>query len=219
MTSRRELVTLALVLGMLGAAPGAVSATTMVYASVEDLTEASTWVVDARVVDARVFEGEHGRTTTHWTLRVVEVVHGAPVEELVVEQWAGELDGIVSHIPGDVRITLGERAIFFLRGDDPQRLFFTAMGQSKYGLVGPGPGDVLPSLEARSLLFAPGALRGVVQTLIGVDPEVERTLDDIAFVQEEGGQAPLFHMHDPEVLRRSELLRRVRAVQGVGGSR
>lgn len=207
----------ALLLVLVLAAPLRADATTMIYADIEALTGESSWVVDGVVVDSEVFAGDHGRTTTRWRIAVMETIHGEPVEEVFVEQWVGELDGMVSRIPGDALIRRGERSVFFLSGDSPERLFLTAMGQARFVLQPSMPGDEGSVLQADEVLLRPGALRHMLRQLDFEGADAVRDLSEISFYDIER-DAPLYHLHHPEVLRRHELVQRVRDA-AAGGAR
>lgn len=189
-------------------------AVTMVYADIEAMTQDSSWVVDGVIVDSETFIGDHGRITTKWRVAVMETIHGDEVSEIFIEQWAGTYDGITAHIPGDARLSLGERSIFFLSGDSPDRLFLTAMGQARFVIQAPMPGEGGgPVVEVGDFLVGPSGLRNA---LLNVDLDgvsVERDLSDISFY-DVSREVPLYRVDNPEVLRRSQLVERVQRAAG-----
>ncbi len=75
-----------------------------------------------------------GRPLRLTRIRVDEVLRGRAPQSLEIEQFGGELDGRVTHVPGDAELVPGERCALFLRHREGT-WFLTAMGQSKYQLV------------------------------------------------------------------------------------
>lgn len=204
---------LGLALACLAVAPQA-SATTMIYRSIEELAQRSTLVVEGTVSGAEVYSGEEGRITTRWTVKVARTLRGQPVSEVRFEQWSGTLGDITTHIPGDARFTEGERVVLFLRGESPEKMFLTAMGQAKFTIHG---GSEPAKLLRKAAID--GAGQGVLPLpLKEVAPvaapqsrmeEAVRDLADIAFAPAQPGAAPLFFVHGVERLSLSELESRV----------
>jgi hypothetical protein len=195
------------------AAPGA-HATTMIYQDVSSLASLSSWVVVGTVTGSRVYRGNESRITTEWTVKVDQTLRGREVGEVRFTQWAGTLDGLTSHIAGDASFFEGERVVLFLRGDAPEKLFLTAMGQSKFSLQGgdaPQASQPLPSGAAQGMIRL--HLDGLVeaQDNESVEPFVIRNLSEIAFVGQSGGQSPLFFVPDAERMTLAELARIVAA--------
>lgn len=135
------------------AAGPSASAATMRYASIADLTHASAAVVVGTLVDARVFEGDMGQTTTEWTVQIVETWRGDTSKEtLTFQQWGGTLNGRTSYIPGDPQFTLGQTGVFFLHQPEGEPMALTAMRQSFFALgaqdltnLGELEGSLLPT--------------------------------------------------------------------------
>lgn len=137
------------------ALPAPARGATMYYLDVPALVEQSDFVVVGELVDARVFEGDEGRITTEWTIRVDVAVLGPASPTLTFRQWAGQLDGTVQYVPGDARLTLGDRMVFFLRGDGGERTYLTALSQSVFRIahsLAPGGGIVDLPAPASDLL-------------------------------------------------------------------
>ncbi len=189
----------------------------MHYLDVEALTEISDVVVRGVVVDSRVFVGNHDRITTEWTVRVEETLAGEAHDEVRFRQWAGELDGVVEHVPGDARVRLGEHAVFFLVGDTPDGLFLAALGQSKFAIdveaVPPLPAQPdllqLPSLVASGLILEAEPIRRV-DDVPGAATAV-RDLSNIGLLPREGGDIVFL---GPESMALDELVDRVRTAAG-----
>ncbi len=170
-----------------GYAPAA-DAATMYYLDVPALVEASDAVVIGEIVDSRVFVGNYDRITTEWTVDVSSTLVGSPQSTVRFRQWTGELDGMVQHVPGDARITLGETYVLFLRGDAPDGLFLTALAQSSYQVhvhaalsAWEGLDDV-PALVRNVLTPAEGDLRPSIRVdSIPMDAPVTRDFTDLGF--------------------------------------
>lgn len=113
------------------AAPAA-HATTMLYASVEDMTDASDVIVFGTISDSRTFEGELGRITTEWTVEVEYTWKGEGADVMRFSQWGGQIGERVEYIPGDGRVAIGDDVVLFLRHGDDGGLYLTAMGQSVF---------------------------------------------------------------------------------------
>lgn len=189
--------------------PQRAQAATMLYTDVETLTEESSWVVDGVIVDSEVFIGEYGRITTRWKIAVLETIYGQPVAEVYVEQWAGTLDGVTMMVPGDAQLSLGERSIFFLHGEQPSQLYLTALGQSRYLVRPPSIGD-----DGEPILSVDGVIRALRDGPLSAEldsAEVSRDLSDISLYSTDGDPT-VYRLEGPEVMSRSELIERVRAV-------
>ena len=206
MHSKLNLVVMA-VLAACTIVPAMTQATTMYYLDVPALVEISDVVVAGEVVDADVFIGNHDRITTEWTVRVDESLKGGEFETVRFRQWAGELDGRVQHIPGDGRLALGDRVVVFLRGDAPDGLFLSALGQSVFHVMPPLLGiDGDPLVELPD--FATPAT-GTEGGPIPSDAPVMRDYADIGILLR-GDEEMHVVERGPHVLSAGELLRRVR---------
>ena len=132
------------------------AAATMYYLDVPALVAGADVVVMGEVVGSEVFIGNHSRITTRWTVRVERALAGSAPATVAFTQWAGELDGVAERVPGDAVVEVGQRAVFFLSGDDPQDFVLSALGQSKFEvgsaevvLGGNGHGGLVPPLMQR----------------------------------------------------------------------
>jgi hypothetical protein len=204
---------LSLALACLAVVPQA-NATTMIYRSIEELAQRSALVVEGTVTGSETYAGDEGRITTRWTVKVARTLRGQPAAEVRFEQWAGTLGDITTQIPGDARFTQGERVVLFLRGDSPEKMYLTAMGQAKFTIHG---GNQPAKLLRKAAIE--GAGQGIVplplKELAPLAPpqsrveEAVRDLADIAFAPAQPGAAPLFFVHGVERLSLSELESRV----------
>ena len=204
---------LSLALACLAVVPQA-NATTMIYRSIEELAQRSALVVEGTVTGSETYAGDEGRITTRWTVKVARTLRGQPVAEVRFEQWAGTLGDITTQIPGDARFTQGERVVLFLRGDSPEKMYLTAMGQAKFTIHGGNqPAKLLrkAAIEGAGQGILPLPLKELAP-LAAPQSRVEeavRDLADIAFAPAQPGAAPLFFVHGVERLSLSELESRV----------
>lgn len=202
-----------LALACLAVVPQA-NATTMIYRSIEELAQRSALVVEGTVTGSETYAGDEGRITTRWTVKVARTLRGQPAAEVRFEQWAGTLGDITTQIPGDARFTQGERVVLFLRGDSPEKMYLTAMGQAKFTIHGGNPPAKLlrkAAIEGAGQGILPLPLKELVP-LAAPQSRVEeavRDLADIAFAPAQPGAAPLFFVHGVERLSLSELESRV----------
>ena len=204
---------LSLALACLAVVPQA-NATTMIYRSIEELAQRSALVVEGTVTGSETYAGDEGRITTRWTVKVARTLRGQPAAEVRFEQWAGTLGDITTQIPGDARFTQGERVVLFLRGDSPEKMYLTAMGQAKFTIHGGNePAKLLrkAAIEGAGQGILPLPLKELAP-LAAPQSRVEeavRDLADIAFAPAQPGAAPLFFVHGVERLSLSELESRV----------
>ena len=204
---------LSLALACLTVVPQA-NATTMIYRSIEELAQRSALVVEGTVTGSETYAGDEGRITTRWTVKVARTLRGQPAAEVRFEQWAGTLGDITTQIPGDARFTQGERVVLFLRGDSPEKMYLTAMGQAKFTIHGGNqPAKLLrkAAIEGAGQGMLPLPLKELAP-LAAPQSRVEeavRDLADIAFAPAQPGAAPLFFVHGVERLSLSELESRV----------
>lgn len=204
---------LSLALACLAVVPQA-NATTMIYRSIEELAQRSALVVEGTVTGSETYAGDEGRITTRWTVKVARTLRGQPAAEVRFEQWAGTLGDITTQIPGDARFTQGERVVLFLRGDSPEKMYLTAMGQAKFTIHGGNqPAKLLrkAAIEGAGQGMLPLPLKELAP-LAAPQSRVEeavRDLADIAFAPAQPGAAPLFFVHGVERLSLSELESRV----------
>lgn len=180
----RRAVWLLLLLTLLGVASAA-SATTMLYAPVEDMTDASDVVVYGTITDSRTFEGELGHITTEWTLSVDYRWKGEGTDTVQFSQWGGQLGERVAYIPGDGQFAIGDDVVVFLRVGDDGGLYLTAMGQAVFHVSDetyvpqPAAGNVVRAADG-------GATRGIAleNVVIGGSADVfdrvaERALEGV----------------------------------------
>ena len=211
MHSKLNLVVVALVAAFALLAPTQSYATTVYYLDIPALVEISDVIVAGEVVDSEVFIGNHSRITTEWTIRVDQSLKGGELTEVRFRQWAGELDGRVQHVPGDGRVELGQRVVLFLRGDSPDALFLSALGQSVFHVMpelsradGSGPLIQLPTFARPSL---------GVESSISEDAPVMRDYADIGILLRGDEEIEVVE-RGPHFLSAGELVRQVlRAVE------
>lgn len=102
-----------LVLLVLAAVCGA---TTVVPMSIEDMTRASSNVVQVRVLDSRsAWNPQHTLIYTYSRVQIVHTLKGQPAQTLTVKQLGGSADGYTQKVAGVRQFQPGEDALLFLR--------------------------------------------------------------------------------------------------------
>lgn len=193
--------------------PWTASATTMVYADVERLTEISSLIVEGEVVGQRTWRVDEGGIFTEWTVSV-DVLHKGSADSTVrFRQWGGSVDDEFTFIPGDARFQVGERVMVFLHADEEGMHWLSALGQSKF-LIGGGSPPVGPTVDLETALqqgidLDPMRIRRV--DLPALDAPALRDLRSLSFYDSDRSHHPVFHFDSVEVMRHGELVERVRA--------
>lgn len=101
----------------------------------------STAVVVAEVGRGQLAIDEHwNRAVARTPVQVVDVISGKAPTTLVVEQFVGRQGKVHYHLPGDARLSEGERCVLFLREVGGQ-WYLTAMELSHYRIVRSKDGD------------------------------------------------------------------------------
>lgn len=100
---------------------GAVSATTIIPMSVEDLTRGATFVIEGRATDAWTsWNPEHTVIYTYTRFSVARSLKGSPASNIVVKQAGGVKDGLKQILFGVRHFQVGENAVLFLRPSEAQ---------------------------------------------------------------------------------------------------
>jgi hypothetical protein len=134
-------------------APRAAHAAVVVPLTREALVRQSDLVVRCTVVARKsAWNTQRSQILTWTTLRVDEYVKGAGPGALTLRQFGGEVDGIVTEVPGDAHVLPGERAVLFLRRGDGV-VFLTALAQAAY-LVKEQGGIAYAERDLSGLSFA-----------------------------------------------------------------
>ncbi|MBN95360.1 MAG: hypothetical protein CL928_15045 [Deltaproteobacteria bacterium] len=95
----------------------------------------STAVIVADVESSQLGVDERwGRAVARTSVRVVEVLDGQAPDDLVLEQFVGRQGQRVYRMPGDAKLTHGERCVLFIR-EVGGHWYLTAMELSKYSIV------------------------------------------------------------------------------------
>ena len=103
----------ALALALLGV--GLASATTVIPMSVEDLTNASEHVVQARAVEQwSEWSPNHGLILTFTRFQVIKTLKGAVPATFVVKQLGGQVANQRTHVAGVRYFSSNEEAVLFL---------------------------------------------------------------------------------------------------------
>lgn len=137
-------------------------ATVAVQLDRAQLVEMSDLVVRATVLGATSrWNEDHSQIITLTRLAVSQYVKGEGPAELVLRQFGGEVDGLVSRVPGDARLEPGADVVLCLRRGVGV-VYLTAMAQSAWYV------DAQPSS--------------------GVAPEVHRDLSGLTLARMQGGR-------------------------------
>ncbi len=202
-------------IGILSLAAASASATTMVYADVDRLTEISSLIVRGMVVDAETVV-ENDVIMTEWTLLVSETWKGAERTSVTFRQAGGHYEGSLTWIPGDAHFELGEECVLFLH-DDGTHYYLSALGQSKFSVddapFTPDPPDI-----GDTVIPTVGPLQ--IERVIGETATLRRAVRDVrelAFFRRSPSGGEYFHIHELEVLSVDALRSHVRAAGAVGG--
>jgi len=150
---------LGLALTLFAATPA--EATVAVQVDRPQLVEMSDLVVRATVLGATSrWNEDRTQIITLTRLAVTQHLKGAGATELVVRQFGGEVDGLVSHVSGDARLEAGADVVLCLRRGAGV-VYLTAMAQSVW--------YVNPQVS-------------------GATPEVHRDLAGLTLARMQGGQ-------------------------------
>lgn len=155
----RVATALGLALTLLAADPA--EATVAVQVDRAQLVEMSDLVVRATVVGATSrWNEDRTQIITLTRLAVTQYVKGDGPAELVLRQFGGEVDGLVSRVSGDARLEAGADVVLCLRRGAGV-VYLTAMAQSAWYVAAQAP---------------------------GVAPEVHRDLSGLTLARMQGGQ-------------------------------
>lgn len=146
-------------LTLLASAPA--EATVAIQLDRAQLVEMSDLVVRATVSDVRsTWSEDRARIVSLTRLRVNQYLKGGGESELVLRQFGGEVDGLVSRISGEAYLTPGQEVVLCLRRGAGV-VYLTAMAQSAWYVAAQAP---------------------------GVAPEVHRDLSGLTLARMQGGQ-------------------------------
>jgi hypothetical protein len=134
-------------------APGMARAAVVVPLTREALVRQSDTIVRCTVVARKSgWNAQRTQIVTWTTLRIEEYLKGSGPAELTLRQLGGEVDGLVTEVPGDAHLLPGERAVLFLRRGDGV-VFLTALAQAAY-LVTEKEGGAFVERDLSGLSFA-----------------------------------------------------------------
>jgi hypothetical protein len=127
-----SLMRIALVVAGCAAVP--LGGTTLVQLSLEQMSEASTAIVRARVVNQEtLWNAPHTEIMTYTTLEVENVLKGQPGSTLVVEQLGGTIGHFAEHVSGTVHFRPDVSYVLFLEpAGDTGRYLVVGMAQGAY---------------------------------------------------------------------------------------
>ena len=113
-------------------------ATTVIALSVEKMAQESTDIVRATVQTSESQWGpKRARIFTHTKITVLETLKGdiKEGESVLVSQVGGEVGGLVQHVAGNAKLTLGEEVVVFLeRHPTTQARVIMGMAQGKFSV-------------------------------------------------------------------------------------
>ena len=140
-------------LAVLAAAQSA-SATTMIYASIEEMTDLASVVGHAVVVDTTSTQSVDGLPVIRSELRMLDVWSGDPLASIVVEQLGSFDEFETSRVVGDAVFEVGQHVVVFARTFDGETYFLTHLGQSVFE-IDTGDDALRPDAPASPSLWGP----------------------------------------------------------------
>ena len=118
-------------------ATGSALASTVIPLSLTTLARKAEVIVVGRCLASKVvWNADHSRIYTDWTVALEQTVKGAPGAKLVVRQLGGELDGKGMTAAGVVKLEAGEEVVLFLGPGQEQgvrRILGLSQGQFPVG--------------------------------------------------------------------------------------
>lgn len=141
----RSAVALVLALGLL--MPSGAHATTAVMVDRAQLVEMSDLMVRATVVGVSYrWNEDHSQILTLTRLSVTQYIKGTGPVELTLRQFGGDVDGLVSRIPGEAYLNAGQNVVLSLRRGAGTVVYLTAMSQSVW-YIDTTPNVSLPTVH------------------------------------------------------------------------
>ncbi len=121
------------------------SATTVIPMSLEDITRASTTVVEARALNSHTaWNAEHTLIYTYTRFRVKRALKGQAAEVVTVKQMGGHADGYAQHVSGVRYWADGEEVVLFLHPSEKNdgTLVVTGLMQGNFAVRHLPTGDI-----------------------------------------------------------------------------
>ncbi len=180
---KRAAVGLALSALMLLTSPA--EATVAVELDRTQLVEMSDLVVRATVSAASYrWNEDHSQILTLTRLSVTQYIKGNGPSELVLRQFGGQIDGLVSHIAGDARLEPGQDVVLCLRRGAGV-VYLTAMAQSAWFVTPVQGADPVATRDLTGLTltrFVNGRMQ-LIEPVASAAPEsLTRLLSSLATV-------------------------------------
>lgn len=135
----------ALILTALLIAACLVSATTVIPLSLEQLTRASTHVIEGKAVETwSKWNDSHSFILTYTRFEVQRALKGQAPSTVVVHQLGGKVDGVTQKVSGVHLWNSGEKAVLFLRPGQIRDGSFVVTGliQGNFQMMKTDKGDV-----------------------------------------------------------------------------
>ncbi|MBA2663676.1 MAG: hypothetical protein H0U74_15415 [Bradymonadaceae bacterium] len=132
------------------------SATVVRFADTTRLIEISDVIVQGKVAGQNTyFDQERGFVVTDTTISLSHVFFGKAEGRVTFSQWGGPYDDQIRFIPGDAQFEADEEVVLFLRrGEDgDNRLYLSALSQSKYKVYRTDAGQEFVSRDLSNLAF------------------------------------------------------------------
>jgi hypothetical protein len=116
--------------------PARAHATVVVPLTRAELVQRADLIVRASVLSQRFgWNQAHTQIVTLTTLHVTQYLKGQGSSDLVLRQFGGQVDGMVSRVAGDAQLQPGQEVVVFLRASNEGVVFLTALAQSSYLVV------------------------------------------------------------------------------------
>lgn len=110
-------------------------------------------VVRATVGNARsMWNEDHTQIVTLTTLTVTQYIKGSDGAELVLRQFGGQVDGLVSRVSGDAQLEAGQDVVLCLRRGAGV-VYLTALAQSVWFLTPQSGGVTMAARDLAGLTF------------------------------------------------------------------
>ena len=136
--------------------PDVASATSIVARTVPELTELSSFVVEATVGRQAAWMDASGPIYTETSLTVQRYLKGSGPAQLSVTQRGGVVGEFRDVIPGDMALRPGDRVVIFLQ-EKEGRLWSTLLGWSVFDVTGSGPTARVHRHASHMGLYRPSA--------------------------------------------------------------
>ena len=159
----------------------AIEAGTAIRLEVADLARSADLVLEGRVLDAHVVEGETGLIETEYLMSVDRTLWGADLGSRVVRLPGGVLpDGRGMMIPGMPRVSIGEDVMFFLsKQTDWGMRMPMGLAQGKFSIVRGFGGERRLVRDQASLTYVDAATGRVSESPTGASLDYAAVVSEV----------------------------------------